>query len=312
MSSGISYQGRLFDSGGTPLNGTYSLRFVVYDKAVAGSALWDSGNLNVTIDDGLFNVKLGIDQADVNGQALWLSIIVQGQTLSPRQEILPAPYALSLRPGADIVGDSIGANDATLAGYAPATGTALYADANGGTGLVGDSENSYGIWGSSNNSWGGYFTSDGGYGIRVDTNGTDHYDHGAYVTSTGGYGVYATSAQNQGVRGEAGNVSGISQPLGTVGVVGIGQSRGMYGASGNGIGTYGTSQGNYGVWGQSNTYRGVTGRTSRVDNNYGFYTPDNLFAANVNISGCIESNAIRGFSHVHRAVIPVYPFCHAI
>ncbi|MCB0196830.1 MAG: hypothetical protein KDJ65_33065 [Anaerolineae bacterium] len=287
VSSGISYQGRLFDSGGTPLNGTYSLRFVVYDKAVAGSALWDSGNLNVTIDDGLFNVKLGIDQTDVNGQALWLSIIVQGQTLSPRQEILPAPYALSLRPGADIVGDSIGANDATLAGYAPATGTALYADANGGTGLVGDSENSYGIWGSSNNSWGGYFTSDGGYGIRVDTNGTDHYDHGAYVTSTGGYGVYATSAQNQGVRGEAGNVSGISQPLGTVGVVGIGQSRGMYGASGNGIGTYGTSQGNYGVWGQSNTYRGVTGRTSRVDNNYGFYTPDNLFAANVNISGAV-------------------------
>jgi hypothetical protein len=185
------------------------MRFIVYNAEVAGSALWDSGNLSVTVENGLFNVQLGVEQVDFDGRALWLSIIVDGQTLSPRQEILPAPYALSLRPGADIVGDSIGAADAVLAGYAPATGTALYADANGGVGLFGDSEDSYGVWGSSNNSWGGYFTSDGGYGIRVNTNGTAHYDHGAYITSQGGYGVYAQSAQNQAVRGEAGNITGI-------------------------------------------------------------------------------------------------------
>jgi len=287
VSSGISYQGRLFDSGGAPLDGTYTIRFVVYDDAVAGSALWDSGNMNVTVEDGLFNVQLGVDQADFNGQALWLSIIVGGEMLSPRQEILPAPYALSLRPGADIVGDSIGAADAVLAGYAPATGTALYADANGGAGIFGGSENNYGVWGASNNSWGGYFTSGGGYGVRVETSGPAHYDHGAYVTSVGGYGVYAQSANNQGVRGEAGNVTGIPQPLGAVGVVGLGQNRGVYGASNAGIGLYGSSNGNYGLWAQSATWRGVTGRTSRPDNNYGLYTPDNLFAANVNLSGAV-------------------------
>lgn len=257
VSSGISYQGRLTNPSGTPLDGTYTMRFIVYDAPVAGSALWDSGNLNVSVDDGLFNVKLGVDQASFDGRARWLSIIVAGETLSPRQEILPAPYALSLRPGADIVGDSIGAADATLAGYAPATGTALYADANGGAGIFGDSENSYGVWGSSNNSWGGYFTSEGGYGIRVDTSGLDHYDHGAYVTSVGGYGVYAQSANNQGIRAEAGDVTGISPPLGRVGVAGLGQLRGVHAASDTGIGIYGTSNSNYAGYFYSGAYRGV-------------------------------------------------------
>ena len=285
VSSGISYQGRLTSSGGSPLSGTYTMRFIVYNAAVGGSALWDSGNMSVAVANGLFNVQLGVNQADFNGQALWLSISVVGETLSPRQEILPAPYALSLRPGSDIVGDAIGAADAVVAGYAPATGTAFHADANGGVGLFGISENNYGVQGSSDGSWGGYFTSNGGYGIRVHTAGTDHYDHGAYVTSQGGYGVYAQSAQNQAVRGEAGNVTNIAQPLGAVGVVGIGSNRGTYGSSSAGIGLYGVSSSNYGVWGTSSSWYGVTGRTSNTNNNYGFYTPDNLYSLNIQTSG---------------------------
>lgn len=259
VASGISYQGRLTNASGAPLDGTYPMRFIVYNAAAGGSALWDSGTVNVAVNDALFSMKLGVDASDFNGQALWLSIIVDGETLSPRQEILPAPYALSLRPGADIVGDAIAGGDAVVAGYAPATGTAIYADANGGAGLFGDSENSYGVWGSSNDSWGGYFTSSGGYGIRVSTSGVDHYDHGAYVTSQGGYGVYAQSAQNQAVRGEAGNVTGISQPVGAVGVVGIGANRGTYGASSSGVGVYGTSNSNYGGYFYSNSYRAING-----------------------------------------------------
>ncbi|MFO7682156.1 MAG: hypothetical protein R6X34_19105 [Chloroflexota bacterium] len=287
VASGISYQGRLTDPGGTPLNGTYTMRFVVYNASVAGSSLWDSGNLNIAVENGLFNVKLGVSQASFNGQALWLSIIVDGQTLSPRQEILPAPYALSLRPGAAIVGDALGGSEAALSGSAPATGTALRANANGGMGLYGSSTNNYGVRGSSSNSWGGYFSSSGGYGIRVETSGGDHYDHGAFVTAQGGYGVLARSAVNQGVRGEAGNVAGIAQPLGAVGVVGIGSNRGTYGASGSGIGVYGVSDSNYGMWGSSTSWRGVTGRTGLANNNYGFYTPDNLYALNYNLAGAL-------------------------
>ena len=209
---------------------------------------------------------------------------------------------------ADIVGPPPASNDSVLdvtmtgswasarAGgfHAPSTGTAVFADAAGGAGVWGGSNNSYGIRGTSAASWGGYFTSTGGHGIRVETSGTDHYDHGAYVTSTGGYGVYAQSTSNQGVRGEAGNVSGISQPLGAVGVVGIGANRGSYGSSSAGIGVYGVSSTNYGMWGQSSDFRGVTGRTSRTDNNYGFYTPDNLYALNYNKLGATMQVAHNG------------------
>lgn len=275
VASGISYQGRLTSPSGVPLNGTYTMRFVVYDDAVAGTAVWDTNNLNIVVENGLFNVKLGVDQTNFNGEALWLSIIVEGETLSPRQEILPAPYALSLRPGADIVGDSISAADAIVAGYAPATGTALFADANGGTGVFGDSEQSYGVWGSSDNSYGGYFTSEAGHGIVVNTNGNDHYDYGAYVTSEGGYAVYAQSANNMAVRGEAGNISGAAVPLGRVGVAGLGQNRGVHGASDAGLGMYGTSVNSTGVW----------GNTSRTDQNFGLYTNDNLFSGNINMAG---------------------------
>jgi hypothetical protein len=97
-----------------------------------------------------------------------------------------------------------------------------------------------------------------------------------------------------GVRGEAGNVADIAQPAGTVGVVGIGVNRGVFGSSINGAGSYGRSDNNYGAWGQSTTYRGVTGRTERTDNNYGLYTPDNLYSLNYNLTGAIMQVAHNG------------------
>lgn len=309
-SSNINYQGRVTNASGTPLSGTYPMRFQLYDASASGNLLWDSGIINAAVTNGLFNVQLGVDANDFNGQALWLRLYVDGEWLTPRQEILPAPYALSLRPGADVSGEPEVWNDAILdveltgtwpgarAGgfHAPSTGTALFADASGGAGLYSSSDDSYAVWGTSVNSWGGLFTSNNGYGLRVHTNGADIYDHGAYITSQGGYGVYAQSSSNMAIRGEAGNVSGLNYPLGPVGVVGIGTSRGVYGSSGNGSGVYGSSDGNYGVWGQSETYRGVTGRTDRPDNNYGLYTPDNLFSLNINLVGAIMQVVQNGSS----------------
>lgn len=300
-SSTLTYQGFLTNPNGAPRNGSFQMRFVLYNAAVAGTALWDSGNLNVNVDDGLFSVDLGVDLADFDGQARWLSLTVAGQLLSPRQELRPAPVAMTLVPGGRITGAPRGSSEAILgvtlsgfwpaaqsiAGFAPATGTAVYAAGAGGVGLFSTSTQSYGVWGRSTDSWGGYFTSNNGYGLRVSTSGSDHYDHGAYITSQAGYGVYAQSASNMAVRGEAGDVSGILTPLGPVGVVGIGSSRGVYGSSGSGIGAYAYSGSNYGAWGQSNDYRGVTGRTNRPDNNYGLYTPNNLYSLNINLGGAI-------------------------
>lgn len=215
---------------------------------------------------------------------------------------------ISLTGHADIVGPPPTWSDAVLdvemTGFwpsasagrfsAPSTGTAVYGYAAGGMGVFGYSGTSYGVAGSSNTSWGGYFASSSGCGIRVYTTGSAHYAHGAHVTSNGGYGVYAQSTSNQGVRGEAGNVAGISQPLGAVGVVGIGSNRGTFGSSSSGIGLYGVSNTNYGLWAQSDSYRGATGRTSRSDNNYGFYTPDNIYSLGYSKLGATTQVAHNG------------------
>ncbi len=129
--------------------------------------------------------------------------------------------------------------------------------------------------------FGGVETLYGLYGQATDSgpNVNEHESAGVFGR---GFGNYA-----YGVKGIAGDLSSgtFSFPLGAIGVVGIGQNRGIVGSSASGTGLYATSETNYGVWGQSTSYRGVTGRTARADNNYGLYTPDNLFAKNYNSSG---------------------------
>jgi hypothetical protein len=291
----ITYQGRLTNPSGQGLNGVHSLRFLIYDAEVGGTAVWDSGDLNIMINEGLFKVGLGVNPSDFNGQALWLSIIVNGQTLSPRQSLLPVPYALSLRPGANVVGEPATASGAVLGaqmtgsfpngkallGLAPATGTAVYAQAAGGQGLFASSSGTYAVRGSSDQSWGGYFTSNQGHGIVVSTSGSDHWDHAGVFQAAGGYSLYAKSSGNMAIRGEAGDTTGLWTPVGAVGVVGIGQSRGLYGSGGSSYGVYGTSLNWYGIY----------GRTNRSDDNYGLYTPHNLFSKNINMAGAMMSVA---------------------
>ena len=95
VASKISYQGRLTDVSGDPLEGSHNLVFQLWDDATAGNQV--GSNIvknNVPVSSGLFTVELDVPQAAFNGQALWLRIQVDGQWLSPRQELLPVPYAL--------------------------------------------------------------------------------------------------------------------------------------------------------------------------------------------------------------------------
>jgi len=105
----INYQGRLTDPGGLPLDGTFPMQFQVYNDPAAGVLLWDSGAVSVDVDNGLFNVGLAVQVTAFNGQGLWLRIQVNGEWLSPRQALLPVPYALGLKPGAVIYSSSAGA-----------------------------------------------------------------------------------------------------------------------------------------------------------------------------------------------------------
>jgi len=105
VASKINYQGQLTDSEGNPLDGNYDMEFRLYDSVSGGSQVGSTITKNgVAVTKGQFSVKLDVDQSVFNGQGLWLEVKVEGEALSPRQEILPVPYALSLKPGAQISG----------------------------------------------------------------------------------------------------------------------------------------------------------------------------------------------------------------
>jgi hypothetical protein len=309
VGTAITYQGQLMQSG-QPANGSYDFRLFLYDSEAGGSQVGNTVNADsVAVVGGVFKLDPDFGTGVFEGDPRWIEIQVRPagsgtyNTLSPRRQVTPAPYAIfaarvgmhdhfgetwsgTATGGLQVTNQSANTSSWGVRGNV-ATGTAVRGYTTGGLAVSGFSENNVGVRGASDQSWGGHFSSDSGNGIRVESSGSRHYDHGAWISSQSGWGVYAQSATNQAVRGEAGNVSGISQPLGAVGVVGIGANRGTYGSSSSGIGVYGVSSSNYGVWGQSANHRGVTGRTSRADNNYGFFSPDNLYALNVTTSGAV-------------------------
>ena len=102
LGTAFTYQGRLTD-GGSPANGSYDFRFILYDDAVGGSQV---GGI-VTVDDhtvieGLFTVLLDFGSSAFTGDARYLEVAVRPgastgdySILSPRQALTAAPYALN-------------------------------------------------------------------------------------------------------------------------------------------------------------------------------------------------------------------------
>ncbi|HOU16006.1 MAG TPA: hypothetical protein PKZ84_23125 [Anaerolineae bacterium] len=101
LGTAFTYQGQLQDNG-TPANGAYDFRFTVYDVLENGSPLAGTTPLTrtaVAVTHGQFTVRL--DFGNIFGdQRLYLEIAVRPggssdafTTLTPRQEITPAPYA---------------------------------------------------------------------------------------------------------------------------------------------------------------------------------------------------------------------------
>jgi hypothetical protein len=102
VGTGFTYQGYL-DDGGSPADGLYDFQFTLFDAGAAGTQVGSTVSLSpVTVSDGLFTVELDFGQSAFGGGARWLEITVRPSgggaytTLSPRQELSPAPSALSL------------------------------------------------------------------------------------------------------------------------------------------------------------------------------------------------------------------------
>jgi hypothetical protein len=198
VGSRIHYQGRLTDSGGVPLSGSHNLRFELYTAASGGAKLWEQTKNAVQVTSGLFTVQLEVNPQDYTGQALWLAVSVDGQLLSGRQELLPVPYAISLRPGARIVGDAQdGLTSLTTGSFglhgessSPTLGAGVFGQNTGGVG--------HGVQGISAGEAGvaGYGRGNGSYGVlgEVGTGG----DAGVFgsVAAGGGDGVLGQTSSD--------------------------------------------------------------------------------------------------------------------
>jgi len=105
----FSYQGHLTDSG-SPASGIYDLRFTIYDSLSGGTQHGVTlTNPATAVSNGLFSVPLDFGAA-FNGSNYWLEIGAETNggggftVLSPRQPVLPVPYAMFANTAGNLVG----------------------------------------------------------------------------------------------------------------------------------------------------------------------------------------------------------------
>ncbi len=166
----LPIQGRLTNASGVPLNGTFSMVFSLYEVETGGTP-YCSDTQSVAVSNGLFSSYLdgcyyqgSAGPNYIYGQKLWLGVKVGSDPeMTPRQVILPVPYALTLSPGAYVRGNenvdevlnieaiASSANgdwDALIA-KAAGSGEAVEATAADGFAVYGLSATSISIYGSS-------------------------------------------------------------------------------------------------------------------------------------------------------------------
>ena len=110
----ISVQGRLTDADGNPITGNHIIRASLYNAQTGGTQLC-TYSTSVSVRDGYFTTAIyNCNDADFNGQQLFLEIQVGSETLSPREPVRVVPYAATLRPGARIGGSNAGSGSLYL------------------------------------------------------------------------------------------------------------------------------------------------------------------------------------------------------
>ncbi|HEY5910791.1 MAG TPA: type VI secretion system tip protein TssI/VgrG, partial [Verrucomicrobiae bacterium] len=100
LGTAFTYQGRLA-SGASLANGRYDLTFSIWNAVTGGGQLGVTiTNATVPVSNGLFTVTLDFGGGVFDSNARWLEIGVRTNgvgsfvSLTPRQELAPAPYAL--------------------------------------------------------------------------------------------------------------------------------------------------------------------------------------------------------------------------
>lgn len=188
VSDAIPIQGQLTDNGDNPLDGNHSITLRLYETELEGAALC-TDTKTVNVNDGLFNAYLEGCASHFDGsKQLYLGVTVESdEEMTPRQPLFPVPYAMSLRPGAEIRGSS-------------STTATVYVVNTTGVAIKGGS-NSLGVYGV-----GG---TEGVYGQGVGVSGAGVYGEALLtLPNNATHGVHGVThsgfADSAGVLGEAG------------------------------------------------------------------------------------------------------------
>jgi len=104
LGTDFTYQGQLRGSG-VPIVGNADFQFSLHDSEIGGSQVGTTlSKTNVGIVNGLFTLSLDFGPSAFNGHARWIEASVRSPagsggftTLTPRQPLAAAPYALQTR-----------------------------------------------------------------------------------------------------------------------------------------------------------------------------------------------------------------------
>ena len=130
------YQGRLVENNEL-VNANLPVSFKLYDSPSSGSLLYEDASV-VNVTDGLYSTYIGDDTASgsisnaLTAEVVYLEITINGQTLSPREQLVSVPFALNAGeseiPSGSII-MSTNYPDASIAelGYVPLQETGLVA-----------------------------------------------------------------------------------------------------------------------------------------------------------------------------------------
>jgi len=107
----IQFSNVAMDEGVSPLSGTVSMTFSLYNNSQGGQALWTETQ-DVTLgSSGQYSVYLGITKANglpaslfTNGEAHWLGVTIARQPEQPRVYLVSVPYAMKAGDAATVGG----------------------------------------------------------------------------------------------------------------------------------------------------------------------------------------------------------------
>jgi endosialidase-like protein len=92
----FTYQGSL-DENGEVANGRFDFRFALFSTVTGGVPVGAVAINDVPVTDGRFTVQIDFGADPFDNTLRWLEIVVGQTTLSPRQPITRAPYAIQTR-----------------------------------------------------------------------------------------------------------------------------------------------------------------------------------------------------------------------